>query len=84
MAVPTYHSNSPNEPNGDDTHTQHPDSEGIEDYASDVEEIPAEDFPNYFLESNNRLFPSNSPYPLPVDTPEQEVCQPILSFTTST
>lgn len=78
MAVPIYDPDSSNEPNGDSDgpHTQHSDSEGIEDYASDtqVEEIPSEDFPNYFLESNDRLFPSNSPYPLPVDAPEQEVC----------
>ncbi|TFK36112.1 S-adenosyl-L-methionine-dependent methyltransferase [Crucibulum laeve] len=37
-------------------------------------ELGAEDFPTYFLERDGRLFPSNesSPYPLPIDTPEQE------------
>lgn len=43
---------------------------------SELEEIRSEDFPSYFLERDDRLFPATSsltPYPLPVDTPEQEV-----------
>ena len=64
-----------NELNG--THNGQEDSE---EYASDtpdasmtqLEEI--NDFPGYFLEVDNRLFPSAlSPYPFPVDTPEQDV-----------
>ena len=58
-----------------------PDSE---DYDSDtlnvdmtqLEEIEPFDIPNYFSEINGRLFPSArslTPYPFPVDTPEQEV-----------
>ncbi|KAK0238947.1 S-adenosyl-L-methionine-dependent methyltransferase [Armillaria nabsnona] len=47
-------------------------SSGLDD--SDVEELRSDDFPNYFVESNGRLFHSSStcPYPLPVDTPEQQ------------
>ena len=76
MSVPTYTDpDSSNQPNG--THNDHEDSD---DYASDasdasmteLEEI--DDFPSYFSEINRRLFPSAStPYPFPVDTPEQEV-----------
>ena len=71
---------SSNELNG--THNGHEDSE---DYSSDspdasmsqLEEIGPDEFPAYFSEINGRLFPStlvsSTPYPLPVDTPEQEV-----------
>ena len=67
---------STNEPNGHQD--EQPDSDDSEDYASDaqVEEIRSDDFPGYFLEHNGRLFPSPrslTPYPFPVDTPEQEV-----------
>ena len=68
-----------NELNG--THNRQEDSE---EYASDtpdasmtqLEEIRPDEFPHYFLELNGRLFPSPSlqtPYPFPVDTPEQDV-----------
>lgn len=42
--------------------------------SSDVEEIHDDEFPSYFDERNGRLYHSHatSPYPLPVDTPEQE------------
>ncbi|KAJ7271148.1 hypothetical protein C8J57DRAFT_1603580 [Mycena rebaudengoi] len=46
-----------------------------EENDDDVEELSSEDFPGYFSERNGRLFHSHvnvSPYPLPVDTPEQE------------
>jgi hypothetical protein len=38
-------------------------------------EVPADEFPLYFVERDGRLFHSHgtSPYPLPADTPEQEV-----------
>ncbi|RXW13348.1 hypothetical protein EST38_g12507 [Candolleomyces aberdarensis] len=41
-----------------------------------VEEVRDEDVPRYFDERNDRLYHSDpgSPYPLPVDTPEQERC----------
>ncbi|KAK0202660.1 S-adenosyl-L-methionine-dependent methyltransferase [Desarmillaria ectypa] len=41
---------------------------------SDVEELRSDEFTNYFVESNGRLFHSSAtcPYPLPVDTPEQQ------------
>ncbi|KAJ7054666.1 hypothetical protein C8F01DRAFT_1162499 [Mycena amicta] len=41
---------------------------------SDMEELESHDFPTYFVERDGRLFHSHqtSPYPLPVDTPEQE------------
>jgi len=51
------------------------------DYDSDAPESPSsvvslspDEFPAYFTERGGRLFHSTlSPYPLPVDTPEQEV-----------
>jgi hypothetical protein len=38
-------------------------------------EVPEDEFPLYFAERDSRLFHSHdtSPYPLPADTPEQEV-----------
>ncbi|KAF7374457.1 Pleiotropic drug resistance ABC transporter protein [Mycena sanguinolenta] len=41
---------------------------------SDLEESTPNDFPTYFTERDGRLYHSygDSPYPLPVDTPEQE------------
>ncbi|KAJ7603476.1 S-adenosyl-L-methionine-dependent methyltransferase [Roridomyces roridus] len=47
---------------------------GAELSDSDVEELHPDDFPTYFSQRNGRLFHSHvtSPYPLPVDTPEQE------------
>ena len=78
MPARTYpNPDSSNELNG--THNGHDDSEG---YASDppdasmtqLEEIGSDEFPGYFSELNGRLFPSAiTPYPFPVDTPEQEV-----------
>lgn len=42
--------------------------------ASSLVEVSSDDFPTYFEERDGRLFTlSSSPYPLPVDTPEQEV-----------
>jgi len=40
-----------------------------------LEELVPNDYPGYFVERNHHLFHShgNSPYPLPVDTPEQQV-----------
>ena len=37
--------------------------------------VTSEEFPHYFIEREGRLFHSSptAPYPLPVDTPEQEV-----------
>ncbi|KAJ2921651.1 hypothetical protein H1R20_g15438, partial [Candolleomyces eurysporus] len=42
--------------------------------SSSIEPVRDEDVPRYFDERNNRLYHSHphSPYPLPVDTPEQE------------
>ncbi|KAJ6578742.1 S-adenosyl-L-methionine-dependent methyltransferase [Mycena vulgaris] len=47
---------------------------GAEAIDPEFEELQPEDFPTYFSERNGRLFHSHgpSPYPLPVDTPEQE------------
>ncbi|KAF8124846.1 S-adenosyl-L-methionine-dependent methyltransferase [Mycena galopus ATCC 62051] len=47
---------------------------GAETVDSEFEELSSEDFPTYFSERDGRLFHSHgsSPYPLPVDTPEQE------------
>jgi len=74
-SVAPYHSNS------DDDDESETGSEGSANYIDEnsiddeVEEIEEEDFPSYFNEIDGRLFPSSSPYPLPVDTPEQEVDQ---------
>ncbi|KAF7321118.1 Methyltransf-25 domain-containing protein [Mycena chlorophos] len=49
------------------------DEDGGGNSGSSGEELAQEDFPQYFVERDNRLFHSHtSPYPLPVDTPEQE------------
>ncbi|KIP05969.1 hypothetical protein PHLGIDRAFT_107563 [Phlebiopsis gigantea 11061_1 CR5-6] len=44
------------------------------DTSSDVTQLDHTDFPTYFRERSGRLFHShgNAPYPLPVDTPEQQ------------
>jgi hypothetical protein len=76
MPVRTY----PDSNGINDTHNGQ-DSEDSEQYASDtpdasMEEIDSDEFPDYFSERNGRLFPSalsSTPYPFPVDTPEQEV-----------
>ncbi len=56
-----------------DSYSAEDNSSGLDD--SNVEELRSDDFPNYFVESNGRLFHSSRtcPYPLPVDTPEQQV-----------
>jgi hypothetical protein len=70
----------PNELNGTHNDQEPEDFEEASDApdASTVqlEEMGSDDFPGYFLELNDRLFPSASsltPYPFPVDTPEQQV-----------
>lgn len=85
MPVRTYpDTDSPDELNG-----THNNQEDFEEYASDapdastqLEEIGSEEFPDYFLELDGRLFPSASSYPLPVDTPEQQVCHQCLACMT--
>ena len=76
-SVVPYHSNSENDDEsetGSESPVNHIDENFIDD---ELEEIQADDFPSYFNEIDGRLFPScpSSPYPLPVDTPEQEVNQ---------
>jgi hypothetical protein len=48
---------------------------GAPDESPLLYELAAEDFPSFFAERNGRLFHAHltSPYPLPVDTPEQQV-----------
>jgi hypothetical protein len=55
--------------------------DGFSDASSDVTELGSGDFEAYFRERDERLFHSHGglPYPLPVDTPEQEVRRFILS-----
>nr|GAT45631.1 pleiotropic drug resistance ABC transporter protein [Mycena chlorophos] len=50
------------------------DSSDTESTASSFDELLPEELPDFFVERENRLFSSltTSPYPLPVDTPEQE------------
>jgi hypothetical protein len=63
--------------NGGFSLTAPDDDEIFHDYAaaSDLTEVARDDFPSYFEERDGRLFHSHggSPYPLPVDTPEQNV-----------
>lgn len=52
------------------------------DTSSDVTQLDHTDFPTYFRERSGRLFHShgNAPYPLPVDTPEQQVRALVVQF----
>ncbi|PPQ72036.1 hypothetical protein CVT26_006726 [Gymnopilus dilepis] len=77
MSEPTNPPVEPGRLNGDGVSHSVQDVESEDDgYASDaasLEEVRSEEFPTYFEERAGRLFPSTpSPYPLPVDTPEQE------------
>lgn len=54
----------------------HPSAESDDDPDNDdFVEVSEDEFPSFFAERNGRLFHSQgtAPYPLPVDTPEQEV-----------
>jgi hypothetical protein len=55
----------------DDASTQ----SDVSDTSSDITELDQAEFPSYFQERNGHLFHSHgsSPYPLPVDAPEQQV-----------
>lgn len=65
------HEGSDSESEGDGDDYDSPDA------TSELVELRNEDFSAYFSERNGRLFHSSpiatAPYPLPVDTPEQEV-----------
>jgi hypothetical protein len=54
--------------------------QGTPDTSPLLYELTAEDFPLYFSERGGRLFHSHhsSPYPLPVDSPEQQVKKPLF------
>ena len=75
--MPAHTPASSNGLNG--THNGHEDSEdSVPDGSmTQLEEIGPDEFPLYFSELNDRLFPSDfvasTPYPFPVDTPEQDV-----------
>jgi hypothetical protein len=51
------------------------DGQDVPDTSAQLYELAANDFPRYFTERGGRLFHSHhsSPYPLPADTPEQQV-----------
>ena len=51
------------------------DDDDSSETSSILTEIGSEEFPNYFVECNERLFPSHedTPYPFPVDGYEQRV-----------
>lgn len=51
------------------------DDDDHSDTSSEITEIDSAEFPQFFQERNGRLFHSHggSPYPLPVDAPEQNV-----------
>ncbi|KIM37900.1 hypothetical protein M413DRAFT_30557 [Hebeloma cylindrosporum] len=76
--LPHANGNNSNGPHVTDSPTP---GNGSEEYASDspdetssMEELAPEEFPSYFSERDNHLFhSSSSPYPLPVDGPEQHV-----------
>jgi hypothetical protein len=63
-------SNPHNESFDDDDPFDHYSTAGLVELGND-------EFPVYFVERDDRLFHShgNLPYPLPVDTPEQQVCR---------
>jgi hypothetical protein len=76
MPVRTYPDpESSNELNG--THNGQEDSEDYDTPDASMTQLEDDEFPDYFSELNGRLFPSAlislTPYPFPVDTPEQEV-----------
>ena len=76
-SVAPYHFDSDNDDESE-TGSEGPANYIDENFIDDeVEEIEDDDFPSYFNEIDGRLFPScpSFPYPLPVDTPEQEVDQ---------
>ncbi len=62
-----------NDENGHSSDEYESDPE-VPDATSTLVELSPDEFPGYFSERNGRLFHSGtSPYPLPVDTPEQRV-----------
>ena len=66
-------SNGTHDEGSDHDHDQDSDDEAP-DATSTLVELSPDEFPSYFSERNGRLFHSGtSPYPLPVDTPEQRV-----------
>ncbi|KAF8181107.1 S-adenosyl-L-methionine-dependent methyltransferase [Pholiota molesta] len=64
----------------DEQNAEHNNSDGedsdsgpVPDATTGIVELESDEFPSYFFERNGRLFHSStSPYPLPVDTPEQQ------------
>jgi len=77
MAIPSGSAQGqlPFNGNGSDLHDEDPNSESDSGSEGSLYEIQSEDFPLHFSERDDRLFHASptSPYPLPVDTPEQEV-----------
>lgn len=71
-----YHDDQDVEHDNGDGHDS--DSEpDLPDATAGMVELGSDEFPDYFSERNDRLFHSStSPYPLPVDTPEQQVRVP--------
>lgn len=57
-----------------DVYSNSADDDSSGSYDSDVVELRSDEFSDYFVERNGRLFHSSAtcPYPLPVDTPEQQ------------
>lgn len=59
---------------GEENHNDSDSESEAPDATSTLVELSPDEFPTYFSERNGRLFHSGtSPYPLPVDTPEQTV-----------
>jgi hypothetical protein len=90
MSTPTHPASTPspllngnNSDSPNDTETE-AHRNGSDEYASDPQdaslvELTSEDFPSYFSERDDHLFhSSSSPYPLPVDGPEQQVLSLIV------
>lgn len=75
--VPHPNGNSSDSPHDTETETHENGSEydsDPTDETSSMIELTPEEFPSYFSERDNHLFhSSSSPYPLPVDGPEQQV-----------
>jgi hypothetical protein len=77
--------NQDDEQNAEHNNSDEEDSDSgpVPDATTGIVELESDEFPSYFFERNGRLFHSStSPYPLPVDTPEQQVRAPCRQLQT--
>lgn len=74
-AVPYNHTSDVESDNGSEGHPNEEYVEFSPEGSPSLLPLQPDDFPTYFSERGGRLFHSSttSPYPLPIDTPEQDV-----------